>query len=187
MPLRRLTILGLAFALAIVAACRRTAPAPGPDRRGDAPELSERDARARASSIRLEPYQSVDHVFRDVKSRLPHDVRLTIQDTADWRTVWRRIVGPQSEAPPPPVDFSREMLIVAGMGEKPCMGYLVNIDTIFRDDERRIYAVVRERHRGARCGCLAEVVSPVDVVKVPRTIRPVTFLERRETNVCEER
>jgi hypothetical protein len=46
---------------------------------------------------------------------------------------------------------------------------------------------VRERHHGSRCGCLNEVVSPVDVVRVPRTVRPVTFLERRETNVCEER
>jgi hypothetical protein len=31
------------------------------------------------------------------------------------------------------------------------------------------------------------VVSPVDVIRVPRSVRPVTFLERRETNVCEER
>lgn len=167
--------------------CRRAPADAGPDVRGDAPSISEREARARANALRLEPYQSVDHAFRDAKSHLTNSVRITVQDSADWRTVWARIAGPNSNAEPPAVDFTREMLLVAGMGEQPCMGYLINIDTIFRDDERRIYAVVRERHRGAGCGCLNEVVSPVDVVRVPRTIRPVTFLERRESNVCEVR
>lgn len=170
-----------------VASCGRSRPDTGPDVRGDAPSISEREARARAAAVRLEPYQSVDHAFRDAKSHLNNSVRLTVQDSADWRTVWQRIVGPNSSAEPPAVDFTREMLLVAGMGEQPCMGYLINIDTIFRDDDKRIYAVVRERHRGAGCGCLNEVVSPVDVVRVPRTIRPVTFLERRESNVCEVR
>jgi hypothetical protein len=79
------------------------------------------------------------------------------------------------------------MLLIVGMGQAPCMGYQINVDTVFRDKDKRIYAVVRERHHGARCGCLNEVVSPVDVIRVPRTVRPVTFLERQETNVCEER
>ena len=180
-------LLAAAVAAVGLVSCRRAHPEAGPDVRGNAPDITERDARARAAAVRLEPYQSVDHAFRDAKSHLTHSVRLTVQDRADWRTVWARIAGPNDAAEPPAVDFTREMLLVAGMGEQPCMGYLINIDTIFRDDDRRIYAVVRERHRGAGCGCLNEVVSPVDVVRVPRTIRPVTFLERRESNVCEVR
>lgn len=189
-PLRfRLTALvGLAGLAAFGSvACRRSAPAAGPDASGGAPTISERQARERAAAVRLEPYQSVDHAFRDATSHLTHSVRLTVQDSADWRVVWARIAGVNSDVAPPAVDFTREMLLVAGMGEQPCMGYLINIDTIFRDDDRRIYAVVRERHRGAGCGCLNEVISPVDVVRVPRTIRPVTFLERRESNACEVR
>lgn len=180
-------LLAAAVAAVGLVSCRRAHPEAGPDVRGNAPDITERAARARAAAVRLEPYQSVDHAFRDAKSHLTHSVRLTVQDSADWRTVWARIAGPNDAAEPPAVDFTREMLLVAGMGEQPCMGYLINIDTIFRDDDRRIYAVVRERHRGAGCGCLNEVVSPVDVVRVPRTIRPVTFLERRESNVCEVR
>lgn len=181
----------LLFAVAVVAvgaiSCRRSTVDTGPDARGNAPSISEREGRARAAALRLEPYQSVDHAFRDAKSHLTNSVRLTVQDSADWRAVWSRIAGPNASAEPPAVDFTREMLLVAGMGEQPCMGSLINIDTIYRDDDRRIYALVRERHRGAGCGCLNEVVSPVDVVRVPRTIRPVTFLERRESNVCEAR
>lgn len=187
-PLPTLTVTMLALLLSVgVTSCRRSAPANGPDALGNAPTISEREARLRAAEVRLEPFQSVDHTFRDAKSYLAHSVRLTVQDSADWRAVWARIVGPHSDAPLPPVDFSREMLLVAAMGEQPCRGYLINIDTIFRDDEKRIFAVVRERHRGAGCGCLNEVTSPVDIVVVPKTIRPVTFLERRESNVCEVR
>jgi hypothetical protein len=182
----RILPLTLATAAAIVIAACRGTPGPGPTAQGDAPTITSRDAEARAHSIRLEPYQSVDHLYRDEKSQLPYTVRLVVQDSADWRAVWKRILPKNGDATLPPMDFTREMLIVAGMGEKPCLGYHINVDTVFRDDEKRIYAVVRERQRGAKCGCLNEVVSPVDIIKVPRTIRPVTFIERKETNVCEE-
>ncbi len=177
---------GALLAIGVVA-CNRKGPETGPDARGNAPTISQREARDRADRIRLEPYQSVDHAFRDANSHLRYPVRLTVQDSADWLAIWSRIAGPNNEAPAPPVDFTREMLLVAGMGEQPCMGHLISIDTVMRDDEKRIYAVVRERHRGAGCGCLNAVISPVDVVRVPRTIRPVTFLERKESNVCEAR
>ena len=185
---RRIPLIALVIVVAVAgaASCRRT-PQSGPTAQGDAPTITGRDAITRAQAIRLEPYQSVDHVYRDEKSHLPYSVRLLVQDSADWRSVWKRIAGPQQAADLPGADFTREMLLVVGMGEKPCLGYHITVDTVFRDDEKRIYAVVRERQRGARCGCLNEVVSPVDIIRVPKTIRPVTFLERRETNVCEER
>lgn len=190
--LRALGLLAAAVLVAAPLACRgartsRDGSHQGPDRLGDAPRIDAGEARGRAAELRLEPYESVDHLYRHAKSRLPASVRLVVQDTADWSAIWRRMVGPNNPAPRPEIDFTREMLLVVGMGEQPCLGYGISIDTVFRDRERRIYAVVRERQRGVRCGCLNEVVSPVDVIRVPRTARPVTFLERRETNVCEER
>lgn len=164
-------------------------PSPLPDQHGNAAPIKQVATVANANQVAMEPFQTVDHLFKNAKSELPTGVRLAILDSADWTTVWRRIVGSSSIAPVPAVDFTREMLLVVGMGQAPCMGYQINIDTVFhdRDDNSRIYAVVRERQHGARCGCLADVVSPVDVVRVPRTLRPVTFLERMETNVCEDR
>lgn len=192
MPMRpRFLVLPLLAAAALLACggprTSRSGAHQGPDVRGDAPRIDEREAVGRASEIRLEPYESVDHLYRHAKSRLPTSVRLVVQDTADWSAIWRRIAGPSAGGQRPEIDFSREMLLVVGMGEQPCMGYGISVDTVFRDRERRLYAVVRERQRGMRCGCLNEVVSPVDIIRVPRTARPVTFLERRETNVCEER
>lgn len=178
----------LAAATAFSYGCYRAAhPSHRPDAQGNAAPIKEVASEAHAREIVLEPYNSVDHVYRNAKSQIPTSVRLAILDTADWDAIWHRIVGSSSTAPLPPVDFSREMLLVVGMGQAPCMGYQINVDTVFRDKDKRIYAVVRERHHGSRCGCLNEVVSPVDIVRVPRSIRPVTFLERAETNVCEER
>lgn len=166
--------------------CTQAHPPHLPDAQGNAAPIKDVASAAHAGQIPLEPYDAVDHLYKNAKSQLPSGVRLAIMDTADWAAVWKRVVGNTSTAPVPAVDFSREMLLVVGMGQAPCMGYQINVDTVFRDKDKRIYAVVRERHHGSRCGCLNEVVSPVDVVRVPRTVRPVTFLERRETNVCEE-
>jgi hypothetical protein len=161
-------------------------PSHVPDAQGNAAPIKDVATEAHAREIQMEPYDAVDHLYRNAKSSLSTGVRLAVMDTADWAAIWKRVVGNSSTAPLPPVDFSREMLLVVGMGQAPCMGYQINVDTVFRDKDKRIYAVVRERHHGARCGCLNEVVSPVDVIRVPRTVRPVTFLERQETNVCEE-
>ncbi|HEY4306182.1 MAG TPA: hypothetical protein VGM82_17045 [Gemmatimonadaceae bacterium] len=181
-------VAGVLSGLAILGlACTSAHPSHLPDAQGNAAPIKDIASSVHAGQIPLEPYDAVDHVYRNAKSSLPSGVRLAIMDTADWTAVWKRVVGNASTAPVPPVDFSREMLLVVGMGQAPCMGYQINVDTVFRDKDKRIYAVVRERHHGSRCGCLNEVVSPVDVVRVPRTVRPVTFLERRETNVCEER
>lgn len=187
----RKTIVGVALGATAIFSygCFRNAhPSHKPDAQGNAAPLKDVASEAHAKeAAQLEPYDGVDHLYRNAKSQIPTSVRLAILDTADWTAIWRRIVGNSSPAPVPTVDFSREMLLVVGMGQAPCMGYQINVDTVFRDKDKRVYAVVRERHHGSRCGCLNEVVSPVDVIRVPRTIRPVTFLERSETNVCEER
>lgn len=179
----------LGAATVLTFGCYRAAhPTNRPDAQGNAAPIKDIATVAHARDIpQLEPYDAVDHLYRNAKSSLPTSVRLAILDTADWVAIWKRIVGNSSVAPVPTVDFSREMLLIVGMGQAPCMGYQINVDTVFRDRDKRIYAVVRERHHGARCGCLNEVVSPVDVIRVPRSVRPVTFLERAESNVCEER
>ncbi len=184
--MRRLVLVVTTAAIAC-----HSAPAPsarqGPDAVGNAPPVPQREAVERAGLSKPEPYTSLDHVYKVAGSRLPTAMRLVIMDTTDYNQVWTRIVGRDDRTARPKVDFSREMLLIVGMGEHPCLGYSINIDTVYRDQEKRIYALVRERRRGERCGCLAEVISPVDIVRVPRTERPVSFLERAETNTCEER
>ena len=189
--MRRLIPIASIAALASQLVACHAAPVPStrtePDAVGNAKPVPQREAVERAGLSKPEPYTSLDHVYKVAGSRLPTAMRLVIMDTSDYNQVWTRIVGRDDRTGRPKVDFSREMLLVVGMGEHPCLGYNISIDTVYRDQEKRIYALVRERRRGERCGCLSEVISPVDIVRVPRTERPVSFLERAETNTCEER
>jgi hypothetical protein len=186
--MRRL-VLSVVLSAACVAGCHSSPPSSrqGPDQVGDAPAISPRDARERAAESRPEPYTSLDHVFKSAGSRLPTAVRLVIMDSTDYNQLWSRLLGYDDRTVRPKVDFTREMLLVVAMGEQPCLGYGISVDTVYRDQDKRIFAVVRERRRGARCGCLSQVISPVDIIRLPRTERPVSFLERVETNTCEER
>lgn len=188
--MRRLALSAALLGASVLFACKSTPPASqrqGPDPLGNSEMIGRKEAIERAAASKPEAYTSLDHVYKVAGSRLPTAVRLVIMDTTDYNQVWSRLVGRDDRTARPKVDFSREMLLVVGMGEQPCLGYNINVDTVYRDQEKRIYAVVRERRRGARCGCLAEVISPVDIIRVPRTERPVSFLERVETNTCEER
>ena len=145
------SVLGAAALLSF--GCHRAMqPSLRPDAEGNAAPIKDVANVSHARDIKLEPYDAVDHLYRNAKSQLPSSVRLAILDTADWSAIWARIVGASSTAPVPTVDFSREMLLVVGMGQAPCMGYQINVDTVFRDKDKRIYAVVRERHHGSRCG-----------------------------------
>ena len=145
------TIVG-AIALVTYGCYQTPHPLRGPDAQGNAAPIKDVATEENARTIKMEPYDGVDHVYRNAKSDLSTGVRLAVLDTADWAAIWKRVVGNASTAPLPTVDFSREMLLVVGMGQAPCMGYQINIDTVFRDKDKRIYAVVRERHHGSRCG-----------------------------------
>jgi hypothetical protein len=157
--MRRTNIVAAVLGAAAVVSfgCFRTShPSHKPDAQGNAAPIKDVASVAHAREIEktLEPYDAVDHLYKNAKSSLPTSVRLAILDTADWTAIWKRMVGTSSVAMPPNVDFSREMLLVVGMGQAPCMGYQINVDTVFRDKDKRIYAVVRERHHGKRAGHL---------------------------------
>src|SRR6476660_551400 len=102
---------------------RPSHPSHAPDQQGNATPIKDVATLDHARDVRaLEPYDAVDHLYRNAKSALPTGVRLAILDTADWAAIWTRIVGKSSTAPVPQVDFSREMLLIVGMGQAPCMG-----------------------------------------------------------------
>src|SRR3954470_23932961 len=92
---------------------RASHPSHKPDEQGNAAPLKDVASIAHAKDAnQLEPYDAVDHLYRNAKSSLPTTVRLAVLDTADWNAIWKRVVGPSSIAPLPTVDFSREMLLV---------------------------------------------------------------------------
>src|SRR5262249_44707676 len=71
------------------------------------------------------------------------ELRIIIRDRATWDTIWKRIVSPDpyhdpyNAVPPlPEIDFSREMLVVTAMGQRPSGGYRIMVNSVLEKNRR---------------------------------------------------
>src|SRR5688572_2344175 len=112
-------------------------------------------------------YRSAPQGRRKVAG-FPDFTRLVVRDSATWRAVWARLVASDERrappaAEPPPVDFARELVIVAAQGPAFC-AWGITIDTVYRVADSMIgVAVVRTQHALGSCGCLGYSVPAVAV------------------------
>lgn len=110
--------------------------------------------------------------------------RLVIRNRDEFSDFWKGLI---SKVPPgkwtpslPEIDFSKEMIIVAAMGERPSPGYSIIIDGACEADGH-VEVFVTSVEGGISCGpTLGVVTAPADAVRIPRTDLPVVF---RETQV----
>lgn len=113
-------------------------------------------------------------------------LRIVVRDRDTWVEVWNRInSGPNSHnAPPmPEIDFTSEILVVAAMGLRPSSGFQITIDTAYLYESFPRLEVVVRSVENTRCGGFTVLTAPIDIVRIPRTERPVIF---RETQVIAE-
>lgn len=97
-----------------------------------------------------------------------------------WIEIWKRIYRPDptdgTMAPLPEVDFAREMLIVAALGERPTGGYGIIVDSAC-EQEKELKIVVRSISR-VKCGGVTDsLTQPLDIVRLPKSELPVVFQE----------
>lgn len=93
-----------------------------------------------------------------------------------WTEFWRTHVG--AEAPGLEVDWSREMVIAATVGEVPSAGHEVEVRRILPVD-RGTQVEVFLRKPGDFCSPASRVQTPFHVVVAPRTPEPVSFQQHR--------
>jgi hypothetical protein len=108
---------------------------------------------------------------------------MAIRSPAEWLGQWRRINARQDPPPLPPVDFRGEMLLMAAMGPQPTGGYRVVIDKVL-DQPGELLAFVRFISPGRRCGTIAAVTSPVDIVRLPASRKNVRWAIERQSVDC---
>jgi hypothetical protein len=117
---------------------------------------------------------------RDASEQLARSTTMTkplrgvIRNATAWSVFWARARDDSAVAPtglPPDVDFSREMLVVAGDGRRPS-GYRIEIPGAARRNDT-LFVLVRTREEGV-AGPLGSL-APVAVVRVPRSDGPVVF------------
>jgi len=111
--------------------------------------------------------------------------RLVIRDRAEFNELWNQIMRVISDKPPlPEVDFSREMIIVAAMGQQ-LSRYEIIIDGACEVDNQ-LEVLVRST-KFLPCGLQAGLPpETVDIVRLPKTDLPVIFREIEVTSDCRE-
>jgi hypothetical protein len=114
-------------------------------------------------------------------------MRAVIRDSTAWRELWNRINRPFLPAPSlPPIDFAREMIVVAALGARPNGGYDVVIEGA-EQDSVGIQISVRVATPASGCPTAAVMTQPVDLARVPVSEQPVRFRERDVVIACAPR
>ena len=108
--------------------------------------------------------------------------RLVVRDREKFNDLWNQIMRVMWEKRAlPEVDFSREMIIVAAMGQQPSP-YQIIIDSACEVDNRLEVLVRSTKVNCAYAGLLPETV---DIVRLPKTDLPVVFRETEVTVDCK--
>jgi len=109
-------------------------------------------------------------------------LRLVIKNRDEFSDFWKRFtahIPPSNGIPPPPeIDFSKEMVVVAAMGTRPTSGYWIFIDGACEvDGQLEVFVSSVE---GSACdghGQFPVLTNPADAVRLPQTDLPVVFRE----------
>jgi hypothetical protein len=117
--------------------------------------------------------------------------RMVIRDRETWFDVWKRIHspdpthGPYPTMPPlPEIDFSREMLVVVTMGERPTGGYAIIVDGVY-ERAKQIEIVVRSISPGRGCMETQSLTQPVDIVQLPKREGSIVFRDLEVVTQCK--
>jgi hypothetical protein len=108
---------------------------------------------------------------------------LAIRSAPEWEGQWQRLTARQAPSPPPAVDFSRDMLLMAAMGPQRSGGYSVAIERVL-DQPATLFVLVRMISPGAGCGTIAALTSPVDFVRLPASPKPIRWVIERVAQDC---
>jgi len=128
--------------------------------------------------LRVEPFSLT------YASGLREPRRLVVRDASTWQQAWSSIWQRTSPEPPiPQVDFGREIVVVAAMGERLTGGFTILIDSAL-EGTSGVLIRIRSISPGLGCGTTLALTQPVDIARVPRRDGSVTFDERLETREC---
>ena len=158
-PAMRLGPCAAVFAAACVAACAKHTPAPSP---------------LHATPVTVFPLPGGANQQLSRSTTMTKPLRGVIRNVTAWSVFWARVTDDSTVAATavaPEIDFSREMLLVAGDGRRPS-GYRIEIPGAARRNDT-LFVLVRAHRNGVAAS--SGVVAPVAVVRVPRSDGPVVF------------
>src|SRR5215510_10082123 len=119
-------------------------------------------------------------------SGLASSARETIRDPARWASIWFDLVSREYPMRPVPrIDFGREMVLLAALGERPSGGFSISIEHVAVSDTGPGLTVqTRSTAPGQNCIRTLTMTQPVDAVLVPRLDYSVQFIEENVVVDC---
>jgi hypothetical protein len=118
-------------------------------------------------------------VYADLYSGVRAPRQEVVVQPARWQAVWDEIMsdGRSPKPPIPSVDFDRNVLIVAALGESPDACKNIDVESV-RLSGDILQVAIKEVRSPMSCSCPPVVVEPVRVVAVPRLTTKVAFTRR---------
>ncbi len=120
------------------------------------------------------------------QSGLQLATRTVVDDAATFETLWRQAFSTTGDTLPlPAVDWAKEKVVFAALGNRPSGGYSVAVlEAQQQGDELKI--TVETTTPGANCMTASVLTQPVDVVSIPRPAAGVLirFVERERVANC---
>lgn len=113
--------------------------------------------------------------------------RQVIKSRDEFSEFWKGLAGPVASSqlvpPLPEIDFSKEMIVVAVMGQRPTSGYWNAIDGACEVDGK-LEVFISSVEDPSCIGVTGSLTYPADAVRLPRSDLPVVF---RETQIpCKQ-
>lgn len=112
------------------------------------------------------------------------EVRL-VRDQRALEAAWTQLFSARTDRPALPViDFRREMVVVAAMGQRNSGGYGIAIDSAFANSGDGTTFAIRTRSPGASCFVTQALTAPADVARLPRRDGPVRVRQADVVTSC---
>ena len=115
-------------------------------------------------------------------------LEMIIRNQVQWEDVWFELHPDPGQPPPPPVDFSREQVVVVMLGARPSTGYFVHVDCVKEiggpDGGPHTIVDYTEEIPGPDCEVLWVITFPFQLVKTPLTVANDHFFRNEHVYSC---
>lgn len=105
---------------------------------------------------------------------------LVIRDAMEWMDVWEKHSRAMMPASYLEIDFSKDMVICAFMGERRTTGYSISIERIYPEDEK-LYVLVAKHNPPPNAIVGQAITYPYIIVRLERLDLEVVFKSNIET------
>ena len=168
-PLRRLLVPVLAIALSL--GCQDASSPPV-------------DGRAFGSRVSAWLRDSTAAITHEYYSGFGDSTNFVVEDSYTWAVTWARLYASLRPRPLlPTVDFRTERVVLVALGGRSTGGYDIRVDSVVRF-QRGGVTYVTATSPGNRCVTTQALTQPVDVIRVPQGLEPMTFQRQAVVRDC---